>query len=208
MPDRKIRSTDWPYSLLDNVVFENDEGDIFEGTPDQIDGLQYALSTLYERENKVLLMRYRDGKTLDDAASACNVTRERVRQIESKALRKLRHPQRLRYILNGLYGEEKRIATEKLGKARAAAEALAKAEAEQKEIAPKMAITLEDMDLSVRSYNCLKRDGAATVADLLKMDAERFYKVRNLGRKSAEEITNKLHDMGLYGGWEAENAPE
>lgn len=58
-------------------------------------------------------------------------------------------------------------------------------------------MSVEDLDLSVRSYNCLKRAGIHTVEDLTKKSEEDMLKVRNLGRKSLEEVINKLHDLGL-----------
>lgn len=58
-------------------------------------------------------------------------------------------------------------------------------------------MSVEDLDLSVRSYNCLKRAGIHTVEDLTKKSEEDMLKVRNLGRKSLEEVIKKLHDLGL-----------
>ena len=58
-------------------------------------------------------------------------------------------------------------------------------------------MNIEDMDLSVRSYNCLKRAGIHTVEDLTKKTEEDMLKVRNLGRKSLDEVINKLHSYGL-----------
>ena len=72
--------TDYPFNLLDELVSESDDMPIFEGTQDQLDGLDYALSTLYEREHKVLLLRYKSGKTLEETGREFNVTRERIRQ--------------------------------------------------------------------------------------------------------------------------------
>ena len=57
--------------------------------------------------------------------------------------------------------------------------------------------TIEELDLSVRSYNCLKRAGIINVEDLTNKTEEEMMKVRNLGRKSLEEVTNKLHSLGL-----------
>ncbi len=57
--------------------------------------------------------------------------------------------------------------------------------------------SVEDLDLSVRSYNCLKRASINTVADLTNMSEEDMMKVRNLGRKSLKEIKEKLEGMGL-----------
>jgi len=58
-------------------------------------------------------------------------------------------------------------------------------------------MTIEELDLSVRSFNCLKRAGINTVQDLAHKTAEEMMKVRNLGRKSLEEVLNKLKDLGL-----------
>ncbi len=58
-------------------------------------------------------------------------------------------------------------------------------------------MSIEDLDLSVRSYNCLKRANIHTVGDLIKRTVDDMLKVRNLGRKSLEEIEKKLEDLGL-----------
>ena len=57
--------------------------------------------------------------------------------------------------------------------------------------------TIEELDLSVRSYNCLKRAGINTVFDLTEKTEPEMMKVRNLGRKSLEEVKVKLADLGL-----------
>ena len=56
---------------------------------------------------------------------------------------------------------------------------------------------IEELELSVRSYNCLKRAGIATVEDLANKTESSMMKVRNLGKKSLDEVTNKLHSLGL-----------
>lgn len=58
-------------------------------------------------------------------------------------------------------------------------------------------MTIEELDLSVRSFNCLKRANINTVEELISKTPEDMMKVRNLGRKSLEEVTNKLSMMGL-----------
>ncbi|MDD2421661.1 MAG: DNA-directed RNA polymerase subunit alpha, partial [Heliobacteriaceae bacterium] len=58
-------------------------------------------------------------------------------------------------------------------------------------------MTIEELDLSVRSFNCLKRAGINTVGDLVMKTEEDMIKVRNLGRKSLEEVDNKLASLGL-----------
>ena len=58
-------------------------------------------------------------------------------------------------------------------------------------------MTIEELDLSVRSFNCLKRANINTVADLISKTEDEMMKVRNLGRKSLEEVIGKLEAMGL-----------
>ena len=59
-------------------------------------------------------------------------------------------------------------------------------------------MTIEELDLSVRSFNCLKRANINTVEDLISKTEDEMMKVRNLGRKSLEEVINKLAMMGLH----------
>lgn len=58
-------------------------------------------------------------------------------------------------------------------------------------------MSIEDLELSVRSFNCLKRANIATVEDLANKTESDMMKVRNLGKKSLDEVTNKLHALGL-----------
>lgn len=58
-------------------------------------------------------------------------------------------------------------------------------------------MTIEELDMSVRSFNCLKRAGIDTVEDLTNRTEEEMIKVRNLGKKSLEEVIFKLHSLGL-----------
>ncbi|MGM7637278.1 DNA-directed RNA polymerase subunit alpha [Bacillus sp. Hm123] len=75
------------------------------------------------------------------------------------------------------------------------AEIMVEKEEDQKEKVLEM--TIEELDLSVRSYNCLKRAGINTVQELASKSEEDMMKVRNLGRKSLEEVKAKLDELGL-----------
>jgi DNA-directed RNA polymerase subunit alpha len=70
---------------------------------------------------------------------------------------------------------------------------------------PNLLLPIEDMDLSVRSYNCLKREGVATVGELVQKTEQDLLDIRNFGQKSIEEVKQKLQEMGLgladYGGY-------
>ena len=71
-------------------------------------------------------------------------------------------------------------------------------EKDDKEGSKILEMTIEELDLSVRSFNCLKRAGINTVKDLTEKTEDEMMKVRNLGRKSLEEVINKLESLG-YG---------
>ena len=70
-------------------------------------------------------------------------------------------------------------------------------EKEEKSNEKKLEMTIEELDLSVRSYNCLKRAGINTVQELNNKSEADMMRVRNLGRKSLEEVKNKLTELGL-----------
>ncbi|NLJ76948.1 MAG: DNA-directed RNA polymerase subunit alpha [Peptococcaceae bacterium] len=74
-------------------------------------------------------------------------------------------------------------------------EIMVEKEEEQKDKLLEM--TIEELDLSVRSYNCLKRAGINTVEELIQRNEEDMMKVRNLGKKSLEEVVNKLAELDL-----------
>ncbi len=70
----------------------------------------------------------------------------------------------------------------------------------QKELSMKdklLETAIEDLELSVRSYNCLKRAGIHTVADIVNKSEQDMIKVRNLGKKSLDEVINKIAELGL-----------
>ena len=60
-----------------------------------------------------------------------------------------------------------------------------------------LAITIEELNLSVRSYNCLKREGINTVGDLVQRSEAELMDIRNFGQKSIDEVKAKLEELGL-----------
>ena len=69
-----------------------------------------------------------------------------------------------------------------------------KAEAQRDKV---LEMTIEELDLSVRSFNCLKRANINTVEDLISKTEDEMMKVRNMGKKSLDEVQKKLEMMGL-----------
>jgi DNA-directed RNA polymerase subunit alpha len=69
--------------------------------------------------------------------------------------------------------------------------------AQDQELTGDMALTVEDLNLSVRSYNCLKREGINTVGDLVQKSEAELMDIRNFGQKSIDEVKAKLDELGL-----------
>lgn len=161
---------------------------------------------LTERERRCLEMQYRDNMTLEQIGAKVGITRERVRQIIAKAERKLRHPKILREMsvvslddfaeLQIKYEEAKsqidhlmsRI--EELEGKPVTAEEI-KDEKDQDER------SIDHLDLSVRSYNCLRRAQINTIGDLKNLCFNDLMRMRNLGQKSALEVVEKAKRYGI-----------
>ena len=56
---------------------------------------------------------------------------------------------------------------------------------------------MEELDLSLRSFNCLKRANLDTVKDIVSKDIEELKKIKNFGKKSVQEVIDKIHQLGL-----------
>ena len=146
-----------------------------------------ALSSLTETEKDVIERRFGlcaiRPASLENIGRIYSVTTERVRQIEAKALRKLRHQNRLS-MLPPLFGfippeDPKAMLAEQISVGPAA---------------PKTSI--DSLELTVRTYHCLKRKGITTVGDILPLSREDLKGIRNLGSKSLEEVVEKIRQIG------------
>ena len=173
----------------DNLLYDIFGGEWEYPRPADFDGsLEYVLHSLTERERRVLDFRYKDGLTFEAIGKRECVTRERIRQIHAKSLRKLRHPDRLNYLKYGVSGV---IAWKTESAREAALASLPKPDIKPEDI------TLEELELSVRSYNCLKRAGMNTLRNISEMTFDELCHVRNLGKKSIDEICAVLTGYGI-----------
>ncbi len=198
----RIELTDiYPLNLA-KAIFESVE----EARQCYIPGISAALATLTEREQGVLIYRFQRKLTLEQCGKEYGVTRERIRQIEAKALRKLRHPTRANMMKAVPLPELQAKHTEycKLKDdyewLKKAFESLTAQKAEPGVIIPhasRLEMPIEELDLSVRSYHCLIRSGKKTLRDIVEMTESELMGVRNLGSKSASEIRAKLTEYGL-----------
>lgn len=192
----------YPYNLIALVLFrdrktvrenyEEVKNKVFEV---YIPGFLEAIDTrLTERERIVVKMRYDCDMTLDDVAKEFNVTRERIRQIEQKAMRKLRAPKSRRMWTFDTENNTKEL----LVKIKTLEDKLCEYEQNAGRIIDRQLLEpINTLELSVRSYNCLARAGVKTIGDLVMKTPEELVNVRNLGRRSYEEIISKLAEIGL-----------
>lgn len=217
-----LREAPWPYSLMNALVEEYGRIKAPDGveiapehyTPSAVMAL--VADALSERERTVMEMRFRDHMTMEEVGKAFNVTREHIRQIEARALRKLRSPERLRRYASVPYKDYQREMIRRMEAERRLDAFLEHAQyrvvldpegedaaRESEKLDNMTGMTISDLYLSVRSFNCLRRAGVNTVGDILKLESEAdMYSIRNLGRKSAEEIIGKIHSLGLKMKWE------
>jgi len=158
-------------------------------------------SKLTDREQKVISMRYQFGASLYEAGKAFDVTKERIRQIEAKALRKLAHysreNERCILISRDKYDE----LNSKYTKLLVSYERELAKNHENTNILD--TIDICELDLSVRPYNCLKRASINTLQDIMEFDKNQETKrnwltIRNLGRRSLYEIAYKVFDYCGY----------
>ena len=200
---------EYPKNLLSQVFVNGLPTDL----PDDITlVLEYIIQkTLTEREGRVLDMRYKRYMTMAAIGEEYGLRAERIRQIEAKAVRKLRHPSRSRYILMGMEGYINYLidtaVDERLREYKKEIISLEKKIAEltdteyeeeknELENAP-----LAELDLSVRTFNILYRAGYSTVKELLDADAEKIVSLPNLGLKNFSDLIDVLSEKGF--GWKS-----
>ncbi len=205
----------WPFNLS-MAIFDNEEAALSLYVP----GLYDAIDTLKEREKNLIYLYYQQHCTYESAGQTIGVSRERVRQIISRAHRLLRHPKNLSLYksvpsvrLNEANAElqetkqELDIVKQKLDEAQSELAALLeKTEVNNLRTFNKfsnMSIdlsaeikTLESV-LSVRAYNALVRKGIRTVGELTLMTVSDLGLIRNIGKKTVEEICACLECYGI-----------
>lgn len=184
---------DYPRNLMAAIM----QQDYYNDKLPDIEDVTNTLLTLLPHERNVIEFRYRDGLTLKETGENLGVTNERIRQIELKALRKLRHKSRLNNLVyvqvkasdyNALLNEVRKLRAD-------VSRLMIEMDTDPDFIIKKnKQVPIEDLNLSIRPYNCLLRAGINTIGDILTHD---LLRVRNLGRKSLREIVNAVESYGF-----------
>lgn len=167
-----------------------------------LERLEHVFNDIPLREATVVQMAYKEQLTLEQIAKEFDVTRERIRQILAKAIRRIKF--RSKYLNLGAlaYPETKAKEDYKLYIAQmqnqwtydSAIEYINNHKPEKP--TPLYPEDILDLEFSVRTYNCLRRKYITTVEELLQKSQEDLMKVRNLGRKSLKEIKTKIEGLG------------
>ena len=189
---------------------------------DIITGVYAALASIEPRKQTAIKLRYFEHKTLDAISEYFGLSVERCRQIINEALRDLRQPRQkslITYGFNGCFENINNISNQEYiksfndGFTQGYERAINNVRKQEKYIKSEIknidrddvysTTIIEDLDLSVRSYNCLKRAGFNTVMNLTNIEEDKILKIRNLGLKCCKEIATKLKDLGITGtAWE------
>lgn len=174
-----------------------------------VQGIKSEVAELTEREKKILELRYKNKLTYGEISEIMGVTRERIRQILAKALRKLRHPSKLAKMKAYSYHDlvkrsrdynDLETRNKELEKAILLYTTYKLNDEKLKDITKKIdvvSIPLEELGLSVMAYNSLKRRGTGTLGDIAQMTMADLENVRNLGRKTRDEVLKKIGEYGL-----------
>ena len=187
----------YPDNLID-MLFSNDDDVDIDYIEEHFDeNFTALLETLTLRERECIRLYFKEGYTLESIAKQKGVTRERVRQIIAKGLRRMKHPAKLKYLRYGkeLYELQNSVLKMKedlqnkinIIAKRIAMPSLCSVQVQAVEFTP-----IDVLELTVRSYNCLCRAGIETIGDLLSISEDDMRRIRNLGNKSVAEILTKL----------------
>lgn len=209
----------WPINLLIHVAeIPLDSEDVPPWFWDyDIRAFRNLITELNDREQRVLECRYQLGMTLDECAKAFNLGRERIRQIQVRAERKLRHwsCKKHTYIVD--HEKYEKLQNDYKALQAKCIELEHQLESMRHDSSPEKEThmsniedaLLEDLDLSIRIYNCLKRAGINTVGDILYFDQhqgepsdkfryESWWHIRNLGRGSLIELARYMYNYCKY----------
>lgn len=153
-------------------------------TDDMIAGLEYAISTLPPRDQRVIRLRYGEKMTRTAIGKEFDVTGERIRTVEGRAMIKLRRPPLLGYIKYGKVGYEKRCA---------------EIEAERKKNydEAKYQTEISTWDIPVRAQNRLIAKGYRIIKDIVALTEDEIIGIQYLGRKSIIDIARALEELEI-----------
>jgi hypothetical protein len=189
----EIKFPDFFPSLLALEIFGNEEDAIGIYVP----GIYNALEMLTEREHGVLIKRFRETMTLKEIGVFYGVTPERIRQIQAKALRKMRRP-RYSNLFKGVSLSELIEKNKKYNELQYEYDVLRRAVDKNNSMsAITRQIKISEVDFEVRTYNCLARAGLENLGDIADLTYNELISIRNVGKKSYDDVVKVLSQYNL-----------
>lgn len=206
-----IRQMAFPYNLLAYISEHKSNFNYPENiSQDTIDGIHFVCLSLSDKQQAILYLRFECQQTLEKIGTRFSLSGTQIDNIIKNSISTWFKTDDIKYIEYGMKGYVNHLI---INKAKLLAESLIfeeynrgykdgynKAQGIQTKSNNTndiITMPIEQLNLSLRAYNCIKRAKIDTVADLISKTEEDMIKVRNLGRESFEEVRKTLHQMGL-----------
>ena len=179
---KEYRKLPWPRNIWSTILRkEVSEKELPE---DWEQALKYIFEArLDAKKAEILRYYFQGGMTFQEIGDIYGLTLETIRQHASKAIRTMRHPSWRVFLIYGLEKGKAVLAEERT---------VAKRQRQDGRSVVAKDCRIETLDLSVRTFNCLKRAGINTVEQLVQCSDEDLARVRNLGTRSLQEIKDRL----------------
>lgn len=199
-------SEEYPYNLLWAIKGHSDRQIPDTFTDDHWAGLRYVLSTLDEREQGILVQRYDEKMPRSEIADGYDITAERVRQIETKACRKLQRVSNWNYIEFGIAGYARKLALREYNRGYSigyqtgyqdGASDTTRGRSRPVASDEILNLPIEQLSLSTRAHNCMVAAQCKRIGDVVRLSEEQIVTMKSLGKVSANEIAQALKAQGV-----------
>ena len=199
-------SEEYPYNLLWAIKGHSDRQIPDTFTDDHWAGLRYVLSLLDERERGILEQRYDEKKPRSEIADGYDITAERVRQIETKACRKLQRVSNCNYIEFGIAGYARKLALREYNRGYSigyqtgyqdGASDTTRGRSRPVASDEILNLPIEQLNLSTRAHNCMVAAQCKRIGDVARLSEEQIATMKSLGKVSANEIAQALKAQGV-----------
>lgn len=188
---KKAKDLNYPQNLIPIITKPVEYPKLLNDSISEEEVVDIMKEALTDREYLLIQYRYKTGKTLEECGKIYGITKERIRQIEKRAFRKIR--------FRVYRSQLKRYHEELLSEYETLIRKISDVERELGFCKPEEVLTVDNLpidslDLSVRSHNALKREGVETIGQLKDMSVHDIYMIRNVGKLSENEIITKLKE--------------
>lgn len=196
----------YPFNLLLAVKGQSDREIPEVLTDDHLAGIHYVLSLLDERERGILLQRYEEQKLRNEIAEDFDISPERVRQIESKACKKLQRLPNWSYIQYGVAGYLRKVVSSEYNRGYSVGYGLGYTDGVKdgragvsQSFGPDEVMNkpIEALDLPTRAHSCLVSLGCKRIADVVRIPGAKIATTPHLGKISANDIAKALKRAGV-----------